>query len=76
VQAPDHVAKGKPSDLLLFAAHDDVDVLVLEVFCIPSIILIAYAGMAMITRLGGFESRPWAHQGYLAASMVWKIPLF
>lgn len=47
-------------------AHGFRFILVLEVFCIPSIILIAYAGMSMVTQLGGFESRPWAHQGYLA----------
>ena len=27
---------------------------------------LAYAGMAMVSQLGGFESQPWAHQGYLA----------
>ncbi|MBW2399944.1 MAG: hypothetical protein JRG80_11815 [Deltaproteobacteria bacterium] len=47
-------------------AHGFRFLLVLEVFCIPSIILIAYAGMAMVSHLGGFESQPWAHQGYLA----------
>jgi hypothetical protein len=47
-------------------AHGFRFLLVLEVFCIPSIILIAYAGMAMLSQLGGFESQPWAHQGYLA----------
>ena len=47
-------------------AHGFRFLLVLEVFCIPSIILIAYAGMAMVSQLGGFESQPWAHQGYLA----------
>ena len=47
-------------------AHGFRFLLVLEVFCIPSIILIAYAGMAMVSQLGGIESQPWAHQGYLA----------
>ncbi len=47
-------------------AHGFRFLLVLEVFSIPSIILIAYAGMAMVSQLGGFESQPWAHQGYLA----------
>ncbi len=47
-------------------AHGFRFLLVLEVFCIPSIILIAYAGMAMVSHLGGIESQPWAHQGYLA----------
>ncbi len=40
--------------------------LVLEVFCIPSIILIAYPGMVMVSRLGGMEVQTWAHHGYLA----------
>ena len=47
-------------------AHGFRFILVLEVFCIPSIILIAYAGMAMVSQLGSLESQPWAHQGYLA----------
>jgi len=47
-------------------AHGFRFLLVLEVFCIPSIILIAYAGMAMVSQLGGVEAQPWAHQGYLA----------
>jgi len=47
-------------------AHGFRFLLVLEVFCIPSIILIAYAGMGMVSQLGGLESQPWAHQGYLA----------
>lgn len=47
-------------------AHGFRFLLVLEVFCIPSISLIAYAGMAMVVQRGGFESQPWAHQGYLA----------
>jgi len=47
-------------------AHGFRFLLVLEVFCIPSIILIAYAGMAMVYQLGGLESHPWAYQGYLA----------
>jgi hypothetical protein len=46
-------------------AHGFRFLLVLEVFCIPSIILIAYAGMGMVSQLGGLESQPWAHQGYL-----------
>lgn len=47
-------------------AHGFRFLLVLEVFCIPSIILIAYAGMAMVHHLGGIEAQPWANQGYLA----------
>jgi hypothetical protein len=134
VPAPDPKAKGNPSDPLLFAAHDVVNVLVLlfvfalpyadpsllaqdymdakvlhllgvgwfygglitatvtvsrfiwtqpaldhqklahgfrfllvlEVLCIPSIMLIAYAGMTMVSQTGGLDSNPWAHQGYLA----------
>ncbi len=27
---------------------------------------LAYAGMAMVSQLGGFEAQPSAHQGYLA----------
>jgi hypothetical protein len=46
-------------------AHGFRFLLVLEVFCIPSIILIAYAGMGMVSQLGGLESQPWARQGYL-----------
>jgi hypothetical protein len=47
-------------------AHGFRFLLVLEVLCIPSILLIAYAGVAMVFQLGGFESNPWAYQGYLA----------
>jgi hypothetical protein len=47
-------------------AHGFRFLLVLELFCIPSIALIAFGGMAMINQLGGFEARPWAYQGYLA----------
>ena len=75
-QAFDERTEGKPGDPYLYAAHDAVNVqklahrfrflLVLEVFCIPSIMLIAYAGMAMVSQLGGIESQPWAYQGYLA----------
>lgn len=47
-------------------AHGFRFLLVLEVVSIPSLILIAYAGVAMVSQLGGFESNPWAYQGYLA----------
>ena len=47
-------------------AHGFRFLLVLELFCIPSIVLIAYGGMAMVSQLGGLESQPWAYQGYLA----------
>ena len=47
-------------------AHGFRFLLVLELFAIPSIALIAYGGMAMVSQLGGLESRPWAYQGYLA----------
>lgn len=40
-------------------------ILVLELCCIPSIALMAYGGMAMASRMGGFERWPWAYQGYL-----------
>ncbi len=47
-------------------AHGFRFLLVLEVLCIPSIILIAYAGMAMVSQIGGLAAQPWAYQGYLA----------
>jgi hypothetical protein len=47
-------------------AHGFRFLLVLELFAIPSLALIAYGGMAMVSQLGGFEPQPWAHQGYLA----------
>jgi hypothetical protein len=47
-------------------AHGFRFLLVLELFCIPSIALIAFGGVAMVSQLGGFESHPWAYQGYLA----------
>jgi hypothetical protein len=47
-------------------AHGFRFLLMLELFCIPSIALIAYGGMAMVSHLGGLESQPWANQGYLA----------
>ncbi len=47
-------------------AHGFRFLLVLELFCIPSIALIAYGGMAMVLPLGGLDSQPWAYQGYLA----------
>ena len=47
-------------------AHGFRFLLVLELLCIPSIALIAYGGMAMVSQLGGLESQPWAYQGYLA----------
>jgi hypothetical protein len=39
-------------------------ILVLECFCIPSIALMAYGGMAMVTQLGGLEAQPWTSLGY------------
>ncbi len=47
-------------------AHGFRFVLRLELYCIPSIAVIAYGGMAMVTQLGGLEVQPWAEQGYLA----------
>jgi hypothetical protein len=47
-------------------AHGFRFLLRLELCCIPSIAMIAYGGIAMITHLGGLESQPWAYQGYLA----------
>ena len=47
-------------------AHGYRFILVLELFCIPSLALTAYGGMAMVSHLGGLESQPWANQGYLA----------
>ena len=46
-------------------AHGFRFILVLELFSIPSIALVAYGGMAMVSSLGGLESQPWAYQGYL-----------
>ena len=40
-------------------------ILVLELCSIPSIALMAYGGMSMVSRMGGFEHWPWAYQGYL-----------
>jgi hypothetical protein len=48
-------------------AHGFRFLLVLELFGLPSIALVAFGGVAMIAQLGGFESHPWAYQGYLAA---------
>jgi hypothetical protein len=47
-------------------AHGFRFLLVLELLCIPSIALMAYGGMSMVSQLGGLESHPWAYQGYLA----------
>ena len=47
-------------------AHGFRFLLVLELLCIPSIALIAYGGMAMISQVADLESQPWAYQGYLA----------
>ena len=47
-------------------AHGFRFLLVLELLAIPSIALIAYGGMGMVSQLGGLESQPWANQGYLA----------
>jgi hypothetical protein len=40
-------------------------ILVLEFWCIPSIAMMAYGGMAMVSQLGGLESHRWAYHGYL-----------
>jgi len=48
-------------------AHGFRFLLVLELLSIPSIALIAYGGVAMVSHLGGFDAQPWARQGYLAA---------
>jgi hypothetical protein len=40
-------------------------ILVLEFWCIPSIALMAYGGMAMAHQLGGLEAQRWAYHGYL-----------
>jgi hypothetical protein len=40
-------------------------ILVLEFWCIPSIALMAYGGMAMVSQMGGLESQRWAYHGYL-----------
>jgi hypothetical protein len=40
-------------------------ILVLEFWCIPSIALMAYGGMAMVQQLGGMEAQRWAYQGYM-----------
>ncbi len=40
-------------------------ILVFEFWCIPSIALMAYGGMAMVSQLGGLKSQPWAYQSYL-----------
>jgi hypothetical protein len=40
-------------------------ILVLELFCIPSIALMAYGGMSMVSLIGGLDAQPWAYQGYL-----------
>jgi hypothetical protein len=40
-------------------------ILVLEFWCIPSIALMAYGGMAMVSQIGGLESHLWAYYGYL-----------
>jgi hypothetical protein len=47
-------------------AHGFRFLLALEVLSIPSLILIAYGGMSMVSNLGGMDAQPWAHQGYLA----------
>lgn len=47
-------------------AHGFRFLLVLELFGIPSLALIAYGGMAMVSQLGGLEPQQWAYQGYLA----------
>jgi hypothetical protein len=47
-------------------AHGFRFLLVLELLSLPSIALIAWGGVAMVVPLGGFESQPWAYQGYLA----------
>ena len=40
-------------------------ILVLELFCIPSIALMAYGGVAMANQLGGVNSQAWMFHGYL-----------
>jgi hypothetical protein len=47
-------------------AHGFRFLLVLELVSIPSLALIAYGGVAMVSSLGGLEAQPWAYQGYLA----------
>jgi hypothetical protein len=39
-------------------------ILQLEFWCIPSIALIAYGGMMMVTQIGGLEVNGWASQAY------------
>jgi len=48
-------------------AHGFRFLLVLELLSIPSIALIAYGGVAMVSHLGGLDAQPWARQGYMAA---------
>lgn len=40
-------------------------ILLLELWCIPSIALLAYGGMAMADKIGGLQANPWAFHGYL-----------
>lgn len=39
-------------------------ILILELWCIPSIALIAYGGMVMIVKMGGLDAHVWAYQAY------------
>jgi hypothetical protein len=47
-------------------AHGCRFLLGLELVSIPSIALIAYGGMGMVSALGGLEAQTWAYQGYMA----------
>lgn len=40
-------------------------ILLLELWCIPSVALLAFGGMAMVHQIGGLDLHRWAYHGYL-----------
>lgn len=46
-------------------AHGYRVILVLELWCIPSIAMLAYGGMAMVAQVGGLDTHKWAYHGYI-----------